>query len=446
MSLRSTSADSASVSVDGRERPRVLIIAIGDLARLSKIHKVAWTLTTAGYEVVRLGFKVSDDDMTESNDEYGLVVRLDTERALPDSDGGAADESTGVGESPLRRTLKKQLFRFRAGRILRKRVVDRRSARASMRFIGHQNARLYDAAVQMNPDLVMSSQFNALPAGYRAARGLRVPFVYDARDLVCAWTADSPALRRQYSQLEGHFIRRADLVVAVSPEMADHIASEYSVARPLVVYNGSLVRAGAATPPHQPVRLLYQGRFSPERRLSDLVEAVRLLGGLAHLTLQGWGVEEAALREKVRTLDLDEWVAFVGPVRPVDTPLFANDYDVGVIGYAGSTENLRVAAPNKLFDYLGAGIAVLASDLPGTRSVLESGRCGILFEPTGPQAIADAVRKIAEDPDALYQMKANALAVWDRYSWDKQGQKLLGEIDRLLDRERLLEETDDDGE
>lgn len=418
-----------------QRRPRVLIIARGDISRFIKIIKLASTLSDAGYEVIRLGFRVLPKDPAEAADAFGRIVRIPDPTAAAAPQVGTAQPETELSpQRGPRELLKGVLFRFTFGQKLRESVIRRRHAKAPNQFVQRVqqwNVALADAALALSPDLVISSQLDVLQAGHTVSQQLGIPLVYDVRDLstVAGYGSWSDP---QFVKYERAMIRDADLVTTVAPRIADFLRETYDVERPLVLYNCNLKRAQAATEPMRPVRLLFQGFFSPLLNLPELVEAMTLLRGTAVLTLQGDGAVEEELRRLVDELELEDSVKFAPFVPPLDAPLAANDHDVGVNYRRADNLNLRLSLPNKLFDYLGGGLAVLSSDLPSIRDIVEKHDCGVLFEPNGPDAIAAAVLEISSDPDRLARMKRNALEAWEEYSWPRQGAKLVREINKLL--------------
>jgi glycosyltransferase involved in cell wall biosynthesis len=174
------------------------------------------------------------------------------------------------------------------------------------------------------------------------------------------------------------------------------------------------------------VRLLFQGYFEADRNLEALIGAMEHLRGRATLTLQGWGGIEADLRRLADSLDLDGHVFFVPACGPSEVVKSARKYDVGIVCHRGSTLNHDIAAPNKLMDYIGAGLAVAGSNLPGIRSVIEPEGCGVLIDPASAESIAVDLGAMLSDPEGLARMKAASVRACRRLSWDVQVRKLVG--------------------
>lgn len=84
------------------------------------------------------------------------------------------------------------------------------------------------------------------------------------------------------------------------------------------------------------------------------------------------------------------------------------------------------AQPNKMFEYMSSGIPVIASDFPLWREIIEGADCGICVDPLNPQAIAEAIDFLVNNPQRAEQMGQNGQkAVKERYNWDAEGRRLV---------------------
>lgn len=417
-------------------RGHIVVMTIGDLSRITKVIKLSQSLCEAGYRVTRLGFKTSPDQPREESDAYGRILRIDGYAEAAIASSVTSPRNGQASASVQRERLKRILFGTTFGRTVRAAVLSYRQAkseRAQVAGFLSRSDRLTQHAISLAPDLVICSQFPALPGGFKAAKALGIPIVYDSRDLFCASNM-RPSMNRRFSRLERRYIRRVDLVTTVTPQAAEYLAATYGIEMPTVLYNGSVTRAERPLPPASPVRVLFQGFFLEDRRLTDLITAMTLLRGRAVLTLQGWGDMEAELREQVDRLHLGDTVTFLPPVPPSEVSLAANGHDIGIVNFTARTENHRVAAPNKLFDYMGGGVAVAAISLPAARDIVNGSACGVLFDRGDYRDIAAALTDLTEDYDRLYEFKRNAWSSWERYSWQEQGRKLVTQVDRLLSK------------
>ena len=96
-------------------------------------------------------------------------------------------------------------------------------------------------------------------------------------------------------------------------------------------------------------------------------------------------------------------------------------------------ENHIMSQPNKLFEYMSAGLPVVASDFPLWRSIIQEVGCGLLVDPTNPAAIAEAIRWLLERPAEAESMGLRGReAVRRIYNWENEQQKLVELYARLM--------------
>jgi glycosyltransferase involved in cell wall biosynthesis len=104
----------------------------------------------------------------------------------------------------------------------------------------------------------------------------------------------------------------------------------------------------------------------------------------------------------------------------------AADADIGINPIPAACLNTRYCLPNKLFEYMMAGLAVIASDLPELRKVVVDHDVGLVFDPVTPETIAGAIRALAQDEARLARCRANArAAARTTYNWEAAQQPLL---------------------
>lgn len=163
-------------------------------------------------------------------------------------------------------------------------------------------------------------------------------------------------------------------------------------------------------------RLVCLSRLAAGKGLEDLLRAAAILreSGLAlQLDLVGAGPLEAGLTELCRDLGLQECVRFPGFVRPADSLL--------CLAGIGVLPSHREGFPNTLVEYWAAGLAVVATDLPGVREALAGGEAALLVPPGDPEALAGALARLLRD-EALRQRLAEAGAARARLDFSGQGE------------------------
>ena len=220
------------------------------------------------------------------------------------------------------------------------------------------------------PTIVHSNDFETLPAGFLIARASGARLVYDAHEIYSDQEPDAPRLHRALtSALEGLLSRRADSVVTVSEGIASDLQRTLRLRRPpLVVLNcpprAPLVDPG---PVPGPLRAVYQGAMGPGRQLEDLLEAAAHSAD-ATIAIRVVGLDLAALRAEIVARGVQHVALVLDPVPPADLVTALAEFDVGLIINRPVTRNDELVFPNKLFEYMMAGLAVVAPRLPISRA------------------------------------------------------------------------------
>jgi glycogen(starch) synthase len=278
-------------------------------------------------------------------------------------------------------------------------------------------------------DIVHANDFDTLPAAILLARRPRARLVYDAHELYTAFESRPPRLYRAVAgAIEGAAARRAAAVTVVSEPLGDELERRFRLRRrPLVVLN--CPPRHELEPPELAangrLRAIYQGWIGPGRELDDLFEAVRLAPS-AELTLQLVRVDPELLRAQVAARDLGGRVHVVEPVAPDRLVEALRGFEVGLIIDRPITRNSELSFPNRLFDYLMAGLAVVASRLPGLTPFLEREQVGLTFEPGRPEQLAAALEELAADRERLAELRARARqSALERYNAEVQSEGLV---------------------
>jgi glycogen(starch) synthase len=258
--------------------------------------------------------------------------------------------------------------------------------------------------------VVHANDFDTLPAAWLLARRLSARLVYDAHELYTLQEAQPPRLHRRVARLlERMLARRAAAVVTVSEPIAGELEQLLGLRRrPIVVLNCPFTTSCAAPArTSTPLRAVYQGALGHGRSLPDLLDAAAKTTAVS-FSLRVVGVDPAALRAEVERHGLDGRVAVLDPVDPATLVAALTEFDVGVIVTRPLTRNDELAAPNKLFEYMMAGLAVVAPRLKGVAEIVEGENVGVTFAPGSPSALADALSGLAADPAHTSAMKSRA--------------------------------------
>jgi O-antigen/teichoic acid export membrane protein/glycosyltransferase involved in cell wall biosynthesis len=193
------------------------------------------------------------------------------------------------------------------------------------------------------------------------------------------------------------------------------------------------------SPSPLPFRLVHlSGTLIPGRGVTSMVRAMELLDDRFELVLAGRFVTpeyEAA----VRAMAGFKRVRYIEPVPHEQVWGLYEECDAGLVCLL-PLERYKVSLPVKMFEFMAAGLPVIASDFPLFRELVEENGCGICVDPEMPDRIASAARRLAGDTELARRMgEMGRKAVLEKYSWETEAQTLLG-LYRTLSRRPKTED------
>ncbi|VXA92692.1 glycosyltransferase family 4 protein [Massilia sp. 9I] len=300
------------------------------------------------------------------------------------------------------------------------------------------------AALALGADVYQLHDPELIPVGLRLAFGGR-KVVFDAHEDVPSQLLDKPYLSprsarlvsRAYAALERSALRRFDGVLAATPLIRARLAA----LNPLTVDVNNFPRAEefAQAPLRAEITetagardsFCYVGSISAIRGVRELVQACALLRTPARLALAG-SFGEAELEAEIQGYPGWRRVDALGHLdRDGVAAVMARAF-AGLVTLLPTT-SYQEALPVKMFEYMAAGIPVIASDFPLWRDIVEGSGCGLCVDPRNPAAIAAAIDHLASHPRLAREMGANGRrAVLERYNWENEADKLIAFYTDLL--------------
>ncbi len=293
------------------------------------------------------------------------------------------------------------------------------------------------ALLRAPADVYHAQDMTALPATYIAARLRRKPLIFDAHEL--PWVEPSVTRWRRLHAIAVRAFKwmlpRCQAIITVSPPIGQEMHRRYGGPMPVLIRNVPEYQQPVSSDrlrEHlglgaQTRIALYQGNLQADRGLDRLVYAARFLEPGIVIVLMG----RNAMGDSLQTLIAQEGVAdrvkILPPVPYAELLEWTASADIGLILYAKSHSlNVQWCLPNKLFEYLMAGLPVLASSLDAVAELLQTYDAGAVVSSLEPEDIGRAISALVVDSQALARMKQNALAAAQRdLRWDVESQRLL---------------------
>jgi glycosyltransferase involved in cell wall biosynthesis len=295
------------------------------------------------------------------------------------------------------------------------------------------NRRFVRAGLATGAAVWHSHDLNTLGVGSRCKRkrpGTRL--VYDSHELATQRSRMRRLRRWWAGWTERRGLRHVDELIMTTRSRAQYMVDRYGIEFPTLVRNvPEIIDIEAGWDLHERLEiptdrriLLYQGSIQEYRGIEESIDAVTMLEGCV-LVIIGYGYHRPVLEEMVRERGLDDVVKFFGPIPNDELLYYTASADVGMCVIRGQSLSYRWSLPNKLFEYMMAGIPVVASDFEEMGRVVQEEGVGTVCDPDDPASIAAAVRAIVDDPAAAERYRAATRDTITRYHWGVEEQALL---------------------
>lgn len=312
-------------------------------------------------------------------------------------------------------------------------------------------ARGLEAAAGLRPHLVYERLSLFGTAGLRVATASGARHVVEINALLAREEASWRGLHHPglAQATEARVLAGADLRVAVSAEIATEVGPISGGGPLIVVPNGVDVDLFRERPEpgraraelHLPVQarlLCFTGSLRPWHGLDTAIDALTLLPDDVHLVVAGDGPVRLELSRRAHQLGLDGRVHWLGQVAHREIPRVLAACDVALAPYPALDQ--FAFSPLKLYEYLAAGIPVVASSIGQIAQVLDAGRWGHLAPPGDPLALAGGIADVLRDPataaDRADRARTYALA---EHGWQSRAQQVLtGVADLPLGKRHAL--------
>ena len=411
-------------------RKRICIVGVGSVSQNPRVVKEADALAAAGYDVVVLFLQ--HYDWARSMDRRVL------ERAKWRAD--IVDVSPSIGGRIRRLVSALQLRLFQ------------RLCRWSMRFpIAELGCSRYFVpllwrAIRHRCDLYIGHYPGSLPVVAWAAHWTGAEFAFDFEDFHRGEVSPIESGNLQIkliAALENRYLPAARFLTAASWGIAEEVARTTGLPSPTTVLNvfpwsdRARLPPPSSTPVNAVLSLYWFSQIaSLDRGLQDAIGAMALMRERAELHIRGDDLAGsiANLRRLAEEQGVSERIHFHPVVPPGDLLASAAPYDVGLCLEAPTTSNRDVCIANKIFVYMLAGLAVVASRTRGQSDVFHATpNIGFLYDPGDIAGLAKILDRCAADRALLARAKAAALAAArERWNWERESRIVVDTVDRLF--------------
>ncbi len=282
---------------------------------------------------------------------------------------------------------------------------------------------------------------------FLAARKNRAKLVYDFHEYWRAknyfsknffefiWTR--LVKKYEYRLIERLIAPQANALITVNHSLAEEFQKDYPVKeRPLVLFNTpsyvpqdkllpSLLRHKIGVRNEERV-ILFLGGLNRNRGLDNLVKSLDYLDQEFKVVFLGYGPLRDKISEMGKIGKYKGRVFVLDAVPSADVPRWASGADVGAAPIQNATWSYFHSSPNKIFEYMMAGLPIVCSDFPEMRKIVIENKVGVTFNPDDPEDIARAIKEIFSYPEKYREMRKNSLrAAKEKFNWEIEERKLL---------------------
>jgi len=365
------------------KKKRVIISVINDLVTDQRIARTADVLVKVGFEVIMVGRRKYDSPAIAEREYETIRMRLLWEKG------------------PL--------------------------------FYAEYNIRLFFLLLSRPADLLVSNDLDTLLPNYLVHKIKQTPIVYDSHEYFTATPelVDRPKVQRIWKWIEKTIVPKLKNCITVNASIAKLFEDEYHVPFKIVrnipnrCTNSEIPsRKALGLPEDKKIVLLQGSGINVQRGAEEAVEAMQYLDNVL-LLIVGGGDVLPFLKKMVIDLSLQNKVEFVPRQTPQNLAGYTANADIGLTIDKDTNINYRFSLPNKLFDYIYAGVPVLATPLVELKNIIQTYEIGDFIESHDPEHIANKIKTMLADESKLAMYKANTQKAAADLNWENEKKTLI---------------------
>lgn len=302
-------------------------------------------------------------------------------------------------------------------------------------FYAEYTIRLFFFLLFQKADVLVANDLDTLLANYVASKVKGSVLVHDSHEYYTGVPEleGRPFVKRVWKHIEKHIFPKLKYVYTVNKSIARLYKEEYGIDVkvvgnfPILKQENSPMKSKVEIGvPQDKKIILYQGSVNVDRGLLEAAEAMQFVDNNAVLLIVGGGDILDAVKLKVQELNLNEKIIFKKKVAFEELKNYTSHADIGISLDKNTNLNYEFSLPNKVFDYVHAGVPVLASNLIEIRNIFSRYEIGEMIDNHDPKHIAERINFMLSDPIKRKTWVENEVRASREFCWQNEEKTLAG--------------------
>lgn len=291
-------------------------------------------------------------------------------------------------------------------------------------------------APKFKPNIINCHSIHVLPAGVIIKLFTKCKLIYDTHELETEVTGTKGILKVFAKIIEKICVRFTDEIIVVNDSIAEFYKKSYPNKNVTSIYlipeehaEKHIIKnifRNKFNIPSDHLIFIFQGYFTVPKGAMDVLNTFKTLPENKHIVFLGNG---PLLEEIIRESKIHSNIHHHPMVSTIELLMYTQDADVGIAVVQNTSLSYYYISPNKLFEYLIAGIPIIATNFPEMRKVINETNSGWLIEP-GSKNLFDLINEMTKE-DILLK-KTNLNKIDKKYSWESEKQKYIPVFNRVL--------------
>jgi len=305
--------------------------------------------------------------------------------------------------------------------------------RKGPQFYAEYNIRLFFYLLFAKVDLIFANDLDTLPAAFLAAKIRRKKIIYDTHEYFTETPelVHRPKVQAIWQKIENFIFPKLQVIITVNDSIAELYKKKYNknlqVVRnipPTYIPPRLKTRKELDLPENKHILILQGTGINKDRGAEEVLTAMQYLQNCILLII-GSGDVLPALQKMTKELKLENKVIFKTKMPFEELRQYTCNSDLGLAIDKDTNLNYHFSLPNKLFDYIHAGIPVLASDLPELKKIINRYDIGYFLQNHDPKNIAATIEYIFENAERYKTVKSNTEKAREQLCWENEEKNLL---------------------